>query len=395
MLLQLLRRQRITFPNGNSVDGYGRISRNYVDTWSGVYVDRWNALSVPGVWRGVNLIASAIAGLPLDALRNGKVIATPPILSRPNPPETRFTTIQAAVACAIVDGNFFAVVGPLNANGYPDTIYPIDPMRVKCKYEEGRRIYEIDNVRFDQSEIMHVPGFAMPGEHLGVGLLQAQRQGLGMSIAVNEYAARYFNGGTTPSVVLHTENPDLSQEDADLIKQKWLMHYGGRSREPAVLGGIKVEPLTDNAGDSQLVESRQFDLTEIANMLGIPPYYLGAPNSSRTYSNVQEEQLQLLRFALMPWIVRFEMAFSDLLPRGQVAKFNLDAFLRADTLTRYQAHEIGIRSGFLTVNDVRKLEDLEPLEEEENGMEEMEAEEPEEEMGEEYEEETEEETYLA
>jgi len=365
MLHKLLTRQRVTFPNGNSVDGYGRISRNYVDTWAGTYVDRWSALSVPGVWRGVNLIASAIAGLPIDAVRNNQVIPTPPILSRPNPPETRFTTIQAAVASAIIDGNFYAVLGPLGPNGYPETIYPVDPMRVKCKYEDGRRVYEIDHVRFDQSEIMHVPGFTMPGEHIGVGLLTAQRQGLGMSIAVNEYAARYFNGGTTPSVVLHTENPDLSQEDADLIKQKWLMHYGGRSREPAVLGGIKVEPLTDNAGDSQLVESRQFDLTEIANMLGIPPYYLGAPNSSRTYSNVQEEQMQLLRFALMPWIVRFEQALSDLLPRGQVARFNVDAFLRPATLDRYQAHKIGIDAGFLTVDDVRKIEDLEPLEGEE------------------------------
>ncbi len=72
--------------------------------------------------------------------------------------------------------------------------------------------------------------------------------------------------------------------------------------------------------------------------------------------------MQLLRFALMPWIIRFEQAFSDLLPRGQVAKFNVDAFLRPDTLTRYQAHEIGLRSGFLTVDDVRKIEDLEPLE---------------------------------
>lgn len=362
MLNRLLTRQRITFPNGNSVDGYGRISRNYVDTWAGTYVDRWSALSVPGVWRGVNLIASAIAGLPIDAIRGGQVIPTPPILSRPNPPETRFTTIQAAIACAIVDGNFFAVLGPLGPSGYPDTIYPIDPMRVRCKYEDGRRIYEIDNVRFDQSEIMHVPGFTMPGEHLGVGLLQAQRQGLGMSIAVNEYAARYFNGGGTPSLVVHTENPDLSQEDADLIKQKIMMQYGGRSREPLIAGGLKIEKMNEDADKSQLVESRQFDLTEIANMLGIPPYYLGAPNSSRTYSNVQEEQLQLLRFALFPWMIRFEQAFSDLLPRGQVAKFNVDAFLRADTLTRYQAHEIGLRSGFLTVDDVRKIEDLEPLE---------------------------------
>lgn len=394
MLNRLLTRQRITFPNGNSVDGYGRISRNYVDTWAGTYVDRWGALSVPGVWRGVNLIASAIAGLPIDAIRGGQVIPTPPILSRPNPPETRFTTIQAAIACAIVDGNFFAVLGPLGPSGYPDTIYPIDPMRVRCKYEDGRRIYEIDNVRFDQSEIMHVPGFTMPGEHLGVGLLQAQRQGLGMSIAVNEYAARYFNGGGTPSLVVHTENPDLSQEDADLIKQKIMMQYGGRSREPLIAGGLKIEKMNEDADKSQLVESRQFDLTEIANMLGIPPYYLGAPNSSRTYSNVQEEQLQLLRFALFPWMIRFEQAFSDLLPRGQVAKFNVDAFLRADTLTRYQAHEIGLRSGFLTVDDVRKIEDLEPLEGAELDEGPLEVDDTVDTMAE-YEDDTEEENYLA
>lgn len=362
MLLDLLKRQRVTFPNGNSVDGYGRISRNYIDTWAGTFVDRWSALSVPGVWRGVNLIASAIAGLPIDAIRNDMVIETPPILSRPNPPETRFTTIQAAVAAAIIDGNFFAIIGPLGSNGYPDTIYPIDPLRVKCRYDNGRRVYEVDHMVFDESEIMHVPGFTMPGEHLGVGIVQAQRQGLGMSIAVNEYAARYFNGGGRPGVVIHTENPDLSQEDADLMKQKFMMQYGGRSREPLVVGGIKIESLTEKADDSQLVESRQFDLTEIANMLGIPPYYLGAPNSSRTYSNVQEEQMQLLRFALMPWIVRFEQAFSDLLPRGQVAKFNVDAFLRPDTKTRYEAYEIALRNGFYTVDEIRALEDLQPLE---------------------------------
>jgi HK97 family phage portal protein len=142
-----------------------------------------------------------------------------------------------------------------------------------------------------------------------------------------------------------------------------MQHYGGRSREPAVLNeSTKFEPISDNAGDAQLVESRTFDLTEIANMLGLPAYYLGAPNSSRTYSNIENEQQQLLRFSLAPWMIRFEQAFSDLLPRGQVAKFNVDAFLRTDTLTRYQAHKIGIEGGFLTPDEARALEDLQPIE---------------------------------
>jgi HK97 family phage portal protein len=361
MLNNLLKRQRVTLPSGAAVDSYGRISRYPADTWAGTYVDTWQALSVPGVWRAVTLISDAIGGLPLQAYRGGQAIETPPILSRPNPPETRMETISAAVATAIIHGNYVAILGPLGPNGYPDTIYPVNPERVTFFVEEGRRKYRIEGIVFDQSEIMHVKGFSLPGEHVGLGILAAQRQGLGASIAVHEYTARYFSGGATPSVALISENPDLSQEDADLMKQKWLMSYGGRSREPAVLGATKIQVLQDNAANSQLTEQKQFDLTEVANMLGLPGYYLGAPNTSSTYSNVEQEQLQLLRFTLLPWMIRFEQAFSDLLPRGQVAKFNVDAFLRADTLTRYQAHEIGLRSGFLTTDEARALEDLQPM----------------------------------
>ena len=361
MLNKLLTRQKVITPSGASVDSYGRIARYPQDTWAGTYVDTWNALSVPGVWRAVTLISDAIGGLPLQAYRNGQPIDTPPILSRPNPPETRIETISAAVATCIIHGNFVAILGPAGPTGYPETIYPVNPERVTFRTQEGRRQFIIDGIVFDQSEIMHVKGFSLPGEHVGLGILAAQRQGLGASIAIHEYTARYFSGGTTPAVALMTENPDLTQEDADLIKQKWLMSYGGRSREPAVLGNMKVQVLQDNATDSQLTEQKQFDLTEVANMLGIPGYYLGAPNTSRTYSNVEQEQLQLLRFTLLPWMIRFEQAFSDLLPRGQVAKFNVDAFLRADTLTRYQAHAIALQSGFLTVDEVRQLEDMNPL----------------------------------
>jgi HK97 family phage portal protein len=363
MLADLLTRQKYITPSGASVDSYGRISRFGSVADAGTLVDQWSALSIPGVWRGVNLIANAIGGLPLQDYRNGVRIETPPILSRPNPPETRIETISAAIAAAIVHGNFIALLGAPNATGYPDTIYPIAPERVNLKVENARKIWQIDGQIFDQSEVMHVKGFSLPGHHFGVGLLQAQRQGLGTAIALNEYAARYFSGGGQPSGILYSSNPDLDASEAALLKQQWMQHYGGRSREPAVLNeSTKFEPISDNAGDAQLVESRTFDLTEIANMLGLPAYYLGAPNSSRTYSNIENEQQQLLRFSLAPWMIRFEQAFSDLLPRGQVAKFNVDAFLRTDTLTRYQAHKIGIEGGFLTPDEARALEDLQPIE---------------------------------
>jgi HK97 family phage portal protein len=363
MLADLLSRQKYIAPNGASVDSYGRISRYGTVADAGTFVDENSALSIPGVWRGVNLIANAIGGLPLQDYRNGVRIDTPPILSRPNPPETRIETISAAVAACIIHGNYFAILGATSATGYPDTIYPIAPDRVQLRIEQGRKRFQIDGQSFDQSEVMHVKGFTLPGHIFGVGLLQAQRQGLGTAIALNEYAARYFSGGGQPSGILYSSNPDLDAAEALLLKQQWMNHYGGRSREPAVLNeSTKFEAISDNAGDAQLVESRTFDLTEIANMLGLPAYYLGAPNSSRTYSNIENEQQQLLRFSLAPWMIRFEQAFSDLLPRGQVAKFNVDAFLRTDTLTRYQAHKIGIDGGFLTADEARLLEDLQPLE---------------------------------
>jgi len=132
---------------------------------------------------------------------------------------------------------------------------------------------------------------------------------------------------------------------------------------PVFNAATRVKTLAANARESQLIEARQYSLTEIANMIGLPAYYLGAPNSSRTYSNVSEENLQLVRWSLLPWISRIEQKLTDYIPRGQVAKFNVDALLRPDTKTRYEAHAIALDKGFLTINEVRELENREPLEE--------------------------------
>jgi HK97 family phage portal protein len=194
------------------------------------------------------------------------------------------------------------------------------------------------------------------------GILAAQRQAIGGEVAVNTYAQRYFDGGAQPTGIIYSANPDLTQEDADLLKSQWLKQYGGTKRTPAVLNeSTKFQQLSDNAKDAQLLETRAFSLTEIANMIGIPAYYLGAPNSSRTYSNVSEENLQLVRWSLMPYIQRIEQAFTEYLPRGQFAKMNVDALLRPDTKTRYETHKIALDSGFLTVDEVREFENRQPI----------------------------------
>lgn len=345
------------------VDSLGRVSRYYNTVYAGTFVDEQTTLSIPGLWRGVTLISDTIGALPIHAYRGDQRIEPPPpILERPYPNETRIETMSAIAASLVIHGNYVAVLGDIAANGYPESLYPVSASRVHVDRIEGKLTYKINEEFFDSDRVMHIKNFAMPGQIVGVGIVAAQRQGIGSALAMQEYAAKYFDGGAQPTGILYSDNADLSQDEADMLKAVWMRHYGGTSREPAVLNAsTKFQQLSDNAKDSQLVESREFSLTEISNMLGLPGYYLGAPNSSRTYSNVEQEQLQFLR-GITPLLTRIESAFTDLLPRGQYAKFNTDALLRSDTLTRYQAHKIALESGFLTVDEVRSdFENRPPL----------------------------------
>ena len=373
--LRLKKRQNINYNNqpNSYVDSLGRVSRYYNTVYAGTFVDEQTTLSIPGLWRGVTLISDTIGALPIHAYRGDQRIEPmPPILERPYPNETRIETMSAIAASLVIHGNYIAVLGDIGANGYPESLYPVSASRVHVDRIEGRLSYKINDELFDGERVMHIKNFAMPGQIVGVGIVAAQRQGIGSALAMQEYAAKYFDGGAQPTGILYSDNADLSQDEADMLKAVWMRHYGGTSREPAVLNAsTKFEQLSDNAKDSQLVESREFSLTEIANMLGLPGYYLGAPNSSRTYSNVEQEQLQFLR-GITPLLTRIESAFTDLLPRGQYAKFNTDALLRSDTLTRYQAHKIALESGFLTVDEVRSdFENRPPIGEPETTGEEL------------------------
>ena len=373
MLNRLLKTRPET--RGAIVDPYGRVTRTFVESYAGVDVDTETTLSVPAIWRAVTMISDSAGVLPLHAYKGDtQVNPTPRLLERPNPLETRITTIQAMTAAIIVHGNYVAILGEPGPSGYPESIYPVNPERVEI-FREREEItingittyrtvkrFRIDHKVYDSSEIFHVPGFTLPGEVAGIGIIAAQRQGIGAAIAVMEYAARYFDGGTMPSYVIKSKNPDLTAEEADLLKLRWMEAYGGRSRRPAVMNAeTDVEPLTANANDSQLIEARTQAQADAANIVGIPGHSVGAPNSNRTYSNLETQGLEYLRWTLLPITSRIEAAFSDYLPRGTVAKFEYDGILRADTLTRYQAHQIALSNGFLSIDEVRALENRPPL----------------------------------
>ena len=370
MLGRLLKRQiqsSMVYTSSGYVDSLGRVGRFFEGNWAGAYVDQNTALGIPAIYRGITLISDAIGALPLCAYRNKReVLPTPQILLRPVPTETRMETISAMAAALIIHGNYVAVLGEPGANGLPDSIYPVSPDRVQVSTDKGRIIYKIDERTYDQSEIMHIKNFTLPGDLVGKGILAVAKQALGKEIAINEYASRYFDGGVNPTAVIKSANPDLSQEEADALKSAWMAMYSSRNRSPVVMNSsTDFEVLSSNAAESQLVEAQTAGLTEAGNILGLPPYFLGSPNSSRTYSNVVEENLQLIKWSIQPIAERIEAAFSDLLVRGQTAGFKYDSLLKTDTASRYNAYATALSNGFLSVDEVRSYENLDPMDYEE------------------------------
>jgi len=373
MLGRLLKRQiqpSMVYTSQGYIDSLGRVGRFFEGNWAGTYVDQNTALGIPAIYRGITLISDAIGALPLCAYRNKrKVVPTPQILMRPVPNETRMETISAMAAALIVHGNYIAVLGEPGANGLPDSIYPVSPDRVEVSKANGRITYKIDEKSYDQSEIMHIKNFTMPGDLVGKGILAVAKQALGKEIAINEYASRYFDGGVNPTAVIKSANPDLTQEEADALKNAWMAMYSSRNRSPVVMNSTTdFEVLSSNAAESQLVEAQTAGLTEAANILGLPPYFLGSPNSSRTYSNVEQENLQLVKWSIQPIAERIEAAFSDLLVRGQIAAFEYESLLKTDTASRYDAYAVALSNGFLTVDEVRNYENLDPMDHEEEDI---------------------------
>lgn len=155
----------------------------------------------------------------------------------------------------------------------------------------------------------------------------------------------------------------MSRDAAEEARQRWEATQGGRRGVAVLTGGITYKPVLITPEEAQFIESQQFSVTSLARLFGIPANLMLAAveGTSNTYSNVAQADLTFVRWTLSKYIREIEAAFSALLPRGQRARFNLDALLRPDTLSRYQAHRVAIASGFLTVDEVRAIEGLPPL----------------------------------
>jgi HK97 family phage portal protein len=225
--------------------------------------------------------------------------------------------------------------------------------------KDGRVIWRIDGQEVDEpASIWHVKAFTAPGQVLGLSPIQHARQAIGLGLGAEKFAAQLFGNSAIPAGVLTTDRR-VDQETAD----RWRVRWRQQDRGIAVLGdGAKFEPVTLPPEESQFLETTQANIRTIARYFGVQPELIGADSgNSLTYANVEQRALDFLTFGLRPWLVRLETALSALLSSTTTVKFNAGALVRTDLLTRYQAHEVGIRAGFLTVNEARDLEDRPPL----------------------------------
>lgn len=336
---------------------------NYLQPVQGpLNVSAATGLGIPAMWRCVQLISDSIAALPLVAFRNGeRITPNPSILAQPDRTTTRVDMIGSTIASLLIDGNAYWLLGDRDELGYPRqaALLATDAVQIKATGPVVR--YHVAGMTYDAEDILHFRGLTMPGSVRGLSVIEHHRRTLGLSIASEECAANVYDSGGLPVGVLEVD-ADITRDEADALKAGWTEKNGGRNRTPAVLAnGIRYKPLSFTPSDLELIDARRYSAGQICTLFGVPPHMVGvagASGNSLTYSNVTQDSIQFTRYTLRPWLARVEQALSTLLPRGQEARFVLDDLLRADTLERFQAYQIALAAGFLTVDEVRAAEDL-------------------------------------
>jgi HK97 family phage portal protein len=324
-----------------------------------ITVTRATLLSNVVANRCVALISDQLGSLPINVERNGEILETPPLLAAPEVDRTRSEFMAALTTSMLVNGNAYLLVASRSTLGFVTSVMLLDPEAVQVTVVDGQIRYRTAKGVINPEDLLHLRNQTLPGHAVGYGPLQWNTQSIAQTLAADQYAGEAFMTGAVPDGVLHSEN-EITSDQAQDLKAAWIAGNGGRQRGPAVLsGGVKYQPLEFSSVDMELLDSRRYNAEQMCTLFGVPPHLVGVPSQdSKTYSNVQQDSQFFVRFTLRPLAIKIEEALSMLLPRGQRAVFNFDAVLRADTQTRYDAYETGLRAGFLTIDEVRALEGL-------------------------------------
>ena len=337
---------------------------------SGMVVNEETSLRLSAVYACVRLISDTISTLPYDQFirRDGQRFPFRPKdswVEKPSTQMSRTTFWKQVLVSLLLDGNAFVMI-TRSGNEIVD-LTPLNPKTVRIERREGRKVYLINNsMVLEQDRVLHVTEMLMPGELRGVSRIEQSKESLGLGLALEEYAAQFFGNGAYAGGVL--EFPDkLSPEQRKEIRDTWnQMHQGPRRahRVGMLWGGGKFNPLTVDPSASQLVDQRKFAVEEIARIFRVPPFMLGvSENAAMAFASIEQQQLFFRQHTIQPYVEMLEDHFQALLSNpSSFIKFNMSSIVRADLATRYAAYNTALLAGFMSVNDVRALEDQGPVE---------------------------------
>ena len=340
---------------------------------AGREVSEESALGMPSVWRAVNLLAGTAASLPLHAFRQQGVARVQQtsgnaaeLLSRPHPDMTPFELWELGYGSALLWGNATYLKLWDSANRLRE-LWWLHPDRVNIgRASDGTKVYKVKG--FDRAlsdrEVLHVPGFGFDGIK-GASVIRLAREGIGLAQAAEEYGARLFGSGSLATGLLTTEQ-SLDQEEADALKARWKAGGTGlaSAHDIRVLGsGARFEQLSIPPEDAQFIETRRFQIEEIARLFGVPPHMLGETAKSTSWgTGLEEQNLGFLIYTLRPWLTRFEQRISAALrPEPVYARYSVEGLLRGNSTARAEFYTKMWQLGVFSTNDIRALEELPPV----------------------------------
>lgn len=347
---------------------------NSFQSLSNTKIDGDTAFKINAIYSAVALISDTISSLPVDSYirRDGARFAfrpRPVWLSRPDIDTTKEAFWGAVIVSLLLDGNAFVRVFQ-NQRGQVVNLTVLDPLSVEITRNGlGRIMFKVDgeDEMLSSDEVIFIPDVVRPGHIRGVSRTEALKTNWGLAMALENYAATFFGQGTQTSGVIEFPG-NLSAEQAKQLQEGFDARHRGwtRSHRTAIIsGGAKYVPTSVENDKAQFLDSRRLAVEDVARAFNIPPNLLGIQGSF-TYASVEQNNQAFVTHTLRPIIQKLETAFTPLLsrePGGEQAfiRFNLDGLLRADINTRMSAYSVGLQAGFLTINDVRRLEDLTPI----------------------------------
>jgi HK97 family phage portal protein len=327
------------------------------------YVSEWMARGVPALTAGMRLISGVAMQLPLRQKRGDEVLDPPAtIISNPTPGPNRTAAdfIDEYISDVLLYGNYAALLGPLDSTGWPMSLIPLDVTTVSVARDPAtwQPVYSLEGMEeyLPADRIFHVAIDKRSGELTGRGVLPTMTAAIAASLAADAYAGQYFTSSAVPSGVITDTRPNLTQDQATELKQKWMQATAG-TRVPVVIPpSTTFQPLATDADKAQLVQARQWDATMVAMILGVPPFLLGIETQRHTYTNAESEFGRFITTTMMRLLTPLESQISaQCLPRGNKAEFWTGALLRADTTTRANAAVSLYGAEIITLEEARTL----------------------------------------